>query len=277
MIAGVGINDVASYTKRNKNPLVAKAVSVYTYMIVRCYSKRYQEKHPSYIGCTVCEKWKKLSGFLEDLPHIKGYAKWVKSVLAGEKKRVFLDKDGLFPGNKVYSKDTCQFLSIEDSTRETNTRNCKNKTGQFSEEAIKKRMASTDFTRFREKQLVFAMSYAKKIAVSYDGIEIISPSIHACARLIGCAKTSVKYALEKGIPLRGKYYVRYADKDELAMKQTCIICDRCRSRLYGVGYSTTWSKARRRGWTHPDGNHRRHLCPMCSAEEAGQKEEDHAR
>lgn len=215
MIAGVGINDVASYTKRNKNPLVAKAVSVYTHMIVRCYSKRYQEKHQSYIGCTVCEKWKKLSGFLEDLPHIKGYAKWVKSVLAGEKKRVFLDKDGLFPGNKVYSKDTCQFLSIEDSTRETNTRNCKNKTGQFSEEAIKKRMASTGFTRFRERQLVFAMSYAKKIAVSYDGIEIISPSIHACARLIGCAKTSVKYALEKGIPLRGKYYVRYADKDEV--------------------------------------------------------------
>lgn len=49
------------------------------------------------------------------------------------------------------------------------------------------------------------------------------------------------------------------------MKQTCIICDRCRSRIYGVGYSTAWSKARR------------HLCPMCSAEEAGQKEEDHAR
>ena len=29
------------------------------------------------------------------------------------------------------------------------------------------------------------------------------------------------------------------------MKQTCIICDRCRSRIYGVGYSTAWSKARR--------------------------------
>lgn len=61
------------------------------------------------------------------------------------------------------------------------------------------------------------------------------------------------------------------------MKQTCIICDRCRSRIYGVGYSTAWSKARRRGWTHPNDDHRRHLCPRCSAEEAGQKEEDHAR
>lgn len=50
------------------------------------------------------------------------------------------------------------------------------------------------------------------------------------------------------------------------MKQTCIICDRCRSRIYGVGYATTWSKAKRRGWTHPDDNHRRHLCPRCSAE-----------
>lgn len=52
-----------------------------------------------------------------------------------------------------------------------------------------------------------------------------------------------------------------------AMKQTCIICDRCRSRIYGVGYSTAWSKARRRGWTHPNDDHRRHLCPECSAEE----------
>lgn len=33
--------------------------------------------------------------------------------------------------------------------------------------------------------------------------------------------------------------------ETLAMKQTCIICDKCRSRIYGVGYSTTWSKARR--------------------------------
>lgn len=60
------------------------------------------------------------------------------------------------------------------------------------------------------------------------------------------------------------------------MKQTCIICDRCRSKIYGVGYSTAWSKAKRRGWTHPDDNHRR-LCPRCSAGEAAQKEEDHAR
>ena len=48
------------------------------------------------------------------------------------------------------------------------------------------------------------------------------------------------------------------------MKQTCIICDKCRSHLYGVGYSTTWSKARRNGWTHPNDDHRRHLCPRCS-------------
>ncbi|WP_304048641.1 hypothetical protein [Desulfovibrio piger] len=61
------------------------------------------------------------------------------------------------------------------------------------------------------------------------------------------------------------------------MKQTCIICDRCRSRIYGVGYSTAWSKARRRGWTHPDGNHRRHLCPCAAPKKLGQKEEDHAR
>ena len=55
------------------------------------------------------------------------------------------------------------------------------------------------------------------------------------------------------------------------MKQTCIICDRCRSRIYGVGYS------KRRGWTHPNDDHRRHLCQKCSTGEAAQKEEDHAR
>ena len=29
-------------------------------------------------------------------------------------------------------------------------------------------------------------------------------------------------------------------------------------------------------WTHPNDDHRRHLCPRCSAGEAAQKEEDHA-
>lgn len=61
------------------------------------------------------------------------------------------------------------------------------------------------------------------------------------------------------------------------MKRTCIICDRCRFRIYGVGYPTSWSKARRRGWMHPDGNHRRHLYPRCSAGEDTAKEVNHAR
>lgn len=88
-------------------------------MLRRCYSDKYHKKRPKYIGCTVCDKWIKLSGFAEDLPYIEGYEMW----LNGYKNRVALDKDTIICGNKVYSKERCRFLSASDNSREGQFRN----------------------------------------------------------------------------------------------------------------------------------------------------------
>ena len=69
-------------------------------MNLRCYSKKYHERYPTYIGCTVCDEWKTHSGFKKwfDRNYIKGYS---------------LDKDILIKGNKIYSPSTCCFVPVQ--------------------------------------------------------------------------------------------------------------------------------------------------------------------
>lgn len=92
-VAGVGINDVPG--ARSKYP---KEYDIWKHMLRRCYSKNEQSKTPTYIGCSVSEEWKTLSNFLS----------WVFSQDYQNKQ---LDKDLLVVGNKLYSKETCVFIS----------------------------------------------------------------------------------------------------------------------------------------------------------------------
>lgn len=104
LIFGVGINDadynVYQYVyvggKRKLSwycPFYVKWRS----MIERCYSLRCQIKHPTYIGCIVCYEWLTFSAFKA----------WMEQQDWEGKE---LDKDILFPENKVYSADTCVFV-----------------------------------------------------------------------------------------------------------------------------------------------------------------------
>lgn len=67
-------------------------------MLSRCYSERYLSKHQSYIGSSVCDEWLKFSNF----------KKWMQSQDWRGKQ---LDKDFLSDGQRVYSPDTCIFIS----------------------------------------------------------------------------------------------------------------------------------------------------------------------
>jgi hypothetical protein len=66
-------------------------------MLKRCYSQKYLKKQPTYLGSSVCEEWKYLSNF-------KG---WMETQ---NWKGKHLDKDILFPNNKIYSPETCIFI-----------------------------------------------------------------------------------------------------------------------------------------------------------------------
>ena len=97
LVKGVGIFD-SEFATTDKEVLMADRV--WRSMLSRCYSKKYQEKEPSYIDCSVCEEWLLFSNFKKwfDENYVDGYA---------------LDKDILIKGNKVYSPDTCCFVPQE--------------------------------------------------------------------------------------------------------------------------------------------------------------------
>jgi len=72
--------------------------AVWSNMMRRCYDKLTQEKHPTYIGCTVCEEWHSYFCF---------YVWFFSNYIEGRE----LDKDKKIKGNKIYSPETCVFIS----------------------------------------------------------------------------------------------------------------------------------------------------------------------
>ena len=109
LVWGVGVNDlgyrteVREYVTENGGKRVQKLVFLCPYytawknMLERCYSEKYLESHPSYIGTSVCSEWLYASEF----------KKWMEQQDWEGKS---LDKDIIVPGNKLYSPDTCAFV-----------------------------------------------------------------------------------------------------------------------------------------------------------------------
>lgn len=104
-ICGVGIKDLGYFTQRHekingkwKNVWTCHFYRIWSHMIKRCYSPREQTKQPTYIGCSVHSNWLYLSNFKA----------WMENQDYVGKE---LDKDLLFPGNKLYSENTCVFIS----------------------------------------------------------------------------------------------------------------------------------------------------------------------
>ena len=66
-------------------------------MLRRCYSKKYLERKPSYIGTSVCSEWLYATPFKKWMEQQDWHGKC-------------LDKDIIVPGSKLYSPDTCAFV-----------------------------------------------------------------------------------------------------------------------------------------------------------------------
>ncbi|WZL56168.1 hypothetical protein SP3_00109 [Bacillus phage fHSPT3] len=80
-------------------------------MLERCYDSSC-ERYKDYggAGVTVCDRWHSFENFLEDLPNIEGYDEALF-----KQKKIFIDKDikqkSIPKNKKVYSPDTCCFVS----------------------------------------------------------------------------------------------------------------------------------------------------------------------
>lgn len=106
-VGGWGIND-ANYNvciteKINGKTKITRICPYYKDwcgIIERCYRLNYQENHPTYVNCTICEEWKYLSNFI----------KWVDSQPNRDWQNCELDKDILFKDNKQYNSETCVYI-----------------------------------------------------------------------------------------------------------------------------------------------------------------------
>jgi hypothetical protein len=99
-VYGVGINN-ADYVVRpiiNGKPTRCLFYQTWLNMLDRCYSNKYQEKYPTYIGCSVAKEWLTFSNF----------RRWMENQ---DWKDKHLDKDILNKGNKAYSPENCVFVS----------------------------------------------------------------------------------------------------------------------------------------------------------------------
>lgn len=99
--------------RTKRNPLYYKLRTVKDNMMSRCYNKN-NPKYKSYgaQGVRVDERWHKLSNFLEDVDRIEG---WDEELFLANKLR--LDKDTKVKGNKVYSLNTCRWVSPEENSK----------------------------------------------------------------------------------------------------------------------------------------------------------------
>lgn len=110
LVFGVGVNnadyDVTKYEtigyvdgkQKLKQVWVCPYYKTWKSMLMRCYSAKYQERYPTYAGCTVSDDWHTFSNFKS----------WMEEQDFEGK---HLDKDLLFEGNKIYSADTCVFVT----------------------------------------------------------------------------------------------------------------------------------------------------------------------
>lgn len=92
----------------SKNGIHFKSYKVWKSMIERCYNKNnHAYKHYGEKGVTICNEWNLYSNFKKwfDKNYIEGFQ---------------IDKD--FAGGKLYSPETCIFISAKENAREARSR-----------------------------------------------------------------------------------------------------------------------------------------------------------
>ena len=109
LVWGVGVNDLCYRTQINeevtknggkrirKSVFRCKYYAAWVNMLTRCYSKKYLERNPTYIGTSVCSEWLYATAFKKWMEQQDWHGKC-------------LDKDIVVPRSKLYSPETCAFV-----------------------------------------------------------------------------------------------------------------------------------------------------------------------
>lgn len=107
LIHGVAHSDVrpVSYVDENGKKKIFRWYQTWKGMLGRCYDTKLLERNQTYIGCSVCDEWLYASNF----------KRWYEE--QGNVDNLCIDKDFLSEDNRVYSPDTCVFLTHEMNTQ----------------------------------------------------------------------------------------------------------------------------------------------------------------
>ena len=99
LLYGAGFYEKGKYVATFEGK-TSKEYSLWSDMLRRCYSVKYQKLHPTYIGCSVSENFKNFQWFAE----------WCNNQVGFGIMGFQLDKDLIVSGNRVYSENTCVFV-----------------------------------------------------------------------------------------------------------------------------------------------------------------------
>lgn len=97
--------------RTDKNIIYNKIRTLHKNMKARCYNKN-NKRYPMYggKGIYVHDEWLNLNDFIDTIDKVQGFD--LDLLLKGE---ITLDKDTKYLGNKVYSIDTCLFISNKEN------------------------------------------------------------------------------------------------------------------------------------------------------------------
>jgi len=82
---------------------MTKEYVCWQHILERCYDYKQRERHPAYYHiCKICDEWLNFQVFAEWYDN-----NFYEVPTLG---RMHIDKDILYPGNKIYSPETCIFV-----------------------------------------------------------------------------------------------------------------------------------------------------------------------
>lgn len=103
-VYGVGFIGSGRF-KPSENGRNTLAYDRWNNMLQRCFCSKFQKSRPTYKGCTVCSEWLNFQNFAE----------WFYANYPNDGNSYHLDKDKLANGGKLYSPETCCFLTIDEN------------------------------------------------------------------------------------------------------------------------------------------------------------------
>ena len=116
-----GIGYIGQGRRNSKhNGRKSREYSIWTDMILRCYSEVFKFKIPSYRDVTVCKRWHSFQNFCDDIQYLNGYEQWKNKNNYQLDKDILCSKLNISP--KIYSPETCMFISQKDNVSESTTR-----------------------------------------------------------------------------------------------------------------------------------------------------------